>query len=80
MEDGSACLILFFFQCETRSVTCLKWLIGIFCLFFFFLFSFLKKGVSGGWGGGRWDEGDRKPGETPTLLPWAVNESLETSL
>lgn len=42
VENVPASLILFVFQCETRSVICLKWLIGIFCLFFFFfLFSFL---------------------------------------
>lgn len=36
-ESGPACLILFVFQCETRSIICLKWLIGIFCLVVFFL-------------------------------------------
>lgn len=41
VEKVPASLILFVFQCETRSVICLKWLIGIFCLFFFLFFSFL---------------------------------------
>lgn len=33
-ESGPACSILLVFQCETRSMICLKWLIAISCLFF----------------------------------------------
>lgn len=52
-----------------------------FCLFFF-LFVKKKKKRGGGaerrvweWKGGEGEDG--KPGATPTLLPWAVNESSQ---
>lgn len=56
-ESGPACSILFVFQCETRSMISLKWLIGIFCLlvliffFVFFFFLFVKKKKEKGGGG-----------------------------
>lgn len=44
VENVPASVILFVFQCETRSVICLKWLTGIFFFFFFFPFLFVKRG------------------------------------